>query len=281
VTATSRRAIRLPIVKRVLALVAVAFLARCAWPHRERAELRVATFNIEDFPKDARQVDGAFAEIAATGASIIAVQEIGDAELMERVARERLGGSWQFVYADTGARAHDIGVLYDGDLWTVRGVAVHDETRLGGRHKPALEVRLAHGSDDLAVFVVHLKSGGDSHAIRTRQLAALAPVLRAASGPLVLLGDFNATGPDDRADIAALARSAGLQWASEPLACTAFWSREDGCPRSQLDHVLSTHAPDAIEARGACATEGCDWQASCPLYTEQVSDHCPVVASYR
>jgi endonuclease/exonuclease/phosphatase family metal-dependent hydrolase len=248
--------------------------------HREPGTLRIATFNIEDFPKDARQVDGAFAEIAATGASIVGVQEIGDAELMETMASERLGTDWRFVYANTGARHHDIGLLYDSAVWTLAGSAIHDETRLGTKHKPTLEVRLAHEGDVLEVFVVHLKSGGDSRAIRERQLAALAPVLRGATGPIVVLGDFNATGDADRNDIAALARTAGLVWASESLACSAFWSRDDGCPRSQLDHMLSTRAPTSIEARGACATDGCAWQDRCPLYAEQVSDHCPVVATF-
>jgi endonuclease/exonuclease/phosphatase family metal-dependent hydrolase len=264
--------------KRLLVLAACVVVARCALVRHTHAPVRIATFNIEDFPKSSRQVDGAFAEIAATGASIVAVQEIGDAALMARAARERLGASWRFVAAGTGD--HDLGVLYDSSEWRLSRTAVHDETRLGGRHKPAFELVLAHGGRDLHVFVVHLKSGGAYHDIRERQLAALAPVLRAAGGPLVVLGDFNATGDADRTDIAALARDARLVWASEPLACTAFWSRDDGCPRSRLDHVLSTQQPSAIEARGACATEGCDWEASCPLYADEISDHCPVTATF-
>jgi endonuclease/exonuclease/phosphatase family metal-dependent hydrolase len=267
--------------KRWLALAAVVAAARCACRHEPTPEpVRIATFNIEDFPRDARQVAGAFAEIAATGASIVALQEIGDAELMERNANDRLGTAWRFVHASTGAGHHDIGLLYDAHVWTFVDSTIHDETRLGGDHKPTLEVRLARGGEQLHVFVVHLKAGGDSHAVRERQLTALAPVLRATRGPIVVLGDFNATGDPDRADLAELARTAGLVWATEPLACTAFWSRDDGCPRSRLDHVLSSHAPEHVEARGACATAGCDWQPSCPLYAHEISDHCPVVATY-
>jgi endonuclease/exonuclease/phosphatase family metal-dependent hydrolase len=264
-------------VKRWLVVIAIALAARCTCSTHHRDPVRIATFNIEDFPKDARQVDGAFTEIAATGASIVAVQEIGDAPLMESTARQRLGAAWRFVAAGSGD--HDVGVLYDGSAWTLAGTIVHDETRLGGRHKPAFEVRLARDGRELHVFVLHLKAGGDGHDIRERQLAALAPVLLTTPGDKIVLGDFNATGPADRDDIAALARDTDLLWTSEPLACTAFWSREDGCPRSRLDHVLASRRA-RIEVGGACATEGCEWQQSCPLYTQQVSDHCPVVATF-
>ncbi|MBA3541607.1 MAG: endonuclease/exonuclease/phosphatase family protein [Deltaproteobacteria bacterium] len=135
----------------------------------------------------------------------------------------------------------------------------------------------------MRVLVVHLKAGGDGRDIRARQYAALATVVRAVqhSGErIVLLGDFNATADDDRKDLARLAALTGLRWATEPLACSAFWSRDDGCPRSRLDHVLTWAPPRRVEAAGACATEGCDWQDRCPLYAEQVSDHCPVVVTF-
>jgi hypothetical protein len=96
-----------------------------------------------------------------------------------------------------------------------------------------------------------------------------------------VLGDFNATDDDgDRADIARIAASGGLVWATEQLACSAFWSRSDGCPRSRLDHVLTWGTPATVEAGGACATAGCDWEQSCPIYREQVSDHCPVIVTF-
>jgi endonuclease/exonuclease/phosphatase family metal-dependent hydrolase len=95
------------------------------------------------------------------------------------------------------------------------------------------------------------------------------------------MGDFNATEPADREDLARLARATGLVWATEGLACSAFWSRDDGCPRSRLDHVLTSTAPRSVTAAGACATEGCDRQDRCPRYVHDVSDHCPVVVDLR
>jgi endonuclease/exonuclease/phosphatase family metal-dependent hydrolase len=98
---------------------------------------------------------------------------------------------------------------------------------------------------------------------------------------LVVLGDFNATEAADRRDLARLAAATALVWASEPLACTAFWDRDDGCPRSRLDHMLASTRPTSIAATGACASAGCEWEASCPVYADAVSDHCPVVATFE
>jgi endonuclease/exonuclease/phosphatase family metal-dependent hydrolase len=119
--------------------------------------------------------------------------------------------------------------------------------------------------------------------VRARQFEALARVAADAkrSGErVVVLGDFNATEDDDRTDLAALARTADLQWATAGLACTAFWRRDDGCPRSRLDHVLVSEPPLRAVAAGACATEGCSWQKSCPLYVDEVSDHCRVIVDF-
>jgi endonuclease/exonuclease/phosphatase family metal-dependent hydrolase len=174
-------------------------------------------------------------------------------------------------------------VLFDAQRWTLLSVHAHDDTRLeAGRHKPVLEVRLRRGSVIVVVLVVHLKALADGRDIRARQLVALARVIARVQQPgehVVVLGDFNATAAADRADLARLATQTGLVWASEPLACTAFWDRDDGCPRSRLDHVLMWERPREIRAAGACATHGCDWEPSCPIYSEHVSDHCPVVVT--
>jgi endonuclease/exonuclease/phosphatase family metal-dependent hydrolase len=280
----------------VVVLLAIAFMVRLFC--RDTAQggagrIRIATFNIENFPQSSGHVDAAFAELASLDASIIALQEIEQPALVKREAHERLGDSWHFVHVSTAPlpssahRAHHIGVLFDRDAWTLLSTTVHEGTRLEhGRHKPTFEVRLqpAGGGDAIRVLVVHLKSGSDGRPLRARQLAALERIVRdvARSGErVVLLGDFNATeDAGDRPDIARIASAGELVWATEELACSAFWSRNDGCPRSRLDHVLTWTTPATVTAHGACATEGCDWQESCPIYREQVSDHCPVVVEF-
>jgi endonuclease/exonuclease/phosphatase family metal-dependent hydrolase len=249
--------------------------------------VRIATFNIENFPQSRSQIVGAFAELARLDASIIALQEIERPDLVKREAHERLGPAWDFVHVDTAplpGHSHHIGVLFDRSRWTLLSTDVHDETRLEHRrHKPTFEARLqpVGGGDVIRVLVVHLKSGSDGRPLRARQLVALERVVRdvARSGErIVLLGDFNATDDDgDRSDIARIAEAGKLEWATEDLACSAFWRRDDGCPRSRLDHVLTWTAPASVTAKGACETEGCDWEDSCPIYRDQISDHCPIV----
>ena len=267
-----------------IALVALALagIAYATCRGRDQPPVVVATFNIEDFPKDDRQVTAAFDEIAALGASIVAVEEITDPERFAGAAHSRLGADWQFVSAPDD-KSHRLGVLFDHRRWTLRSRRIHDGTRLGG-HLPVFEVRLApvDGGSVVRVYVVHLKSGAEGRGVRVRQLAALDGIVRAAGGTgerVVVLGDFNATEPGDRTDLARLAKATGLAWATEPLACTAFWDRFDGCPTSRLDHVLIWSAPSRVVVAGACASEGCAWHDRCPLYADEVSDHCPVVVT--
>jgi len=264
----------------VLALIAI--LAIRVVCHHDADSVRVATFNIEDFPKDGRQIEGAFAEIARLGASIVAVEEIMDPAVFEREAHRRLGTSWQTVFEPFVERGYrHNGVVFDGDTFALVSTTIHDETRLDGRHKAVLEVRLRpiDGGEIVRVLVVHLRCCTEGRDTRARQHAALVDIVRAAvrSGDrVVVLGDFNATEQADRADLATLAQSTGLRWSTEGLACTAFWSRDEDCPRSRLDHVIAWSAGTA-RAGGPCATDGCDTTDRCPLYTDQVSDHCPVI----
>jgi endonuclease/exonuclease/phosphatase family metal-dependent hydrolase len=263
--------------------IALVLAWRC---HDEPARVRFATFNIENFPKDSRQIEGAFREIAALDASFVAVQEIGRPELFLREAKRRLGTQWDFASIDSrpiGERrpGHHIGVLFDRSKWTFAGITVHDGTRLdAGRHKPTVEVRLRAGGRVLHVLVVHLKATSDGREIRARQHAALIAIVREVkrSGErFIVLGDFNATADGDRVDLARLAAVTRATWATEALACSAYWSRDDGCPRSRLDHILMSFPPGRVRGAGGCASVGCDWQASCPVY---VSDHWWVVVTY-
>jgi endonuclease/exonuclease/phosphatase family metal-dependent hydrolase len=249
---------------------------------REPPALRLATFNIEDFPKNPAQVRGAFDELLATHAEIIAVQEIDDPALFARAAHERFGRQWQFVpsaWTQPEEHSRHLGVLFDTTRWQLAGTTLHTDTTLGVQHKPTLEVDLlpVGGGDVIRVLVVHLKAGSDGHDIRMLQLAALGRILDRlpAGSHTVVMGDFNATEDGDRT---AIARIAGrrLTWATQSLACSAFWRREDSCPRSRLDHVLTWRAPHEVEALGACKRDGCATQNSCPLYATQISDHCPV-----
>lgn len=267
------------------AIVLLAVLALfCLVFHRSQRSVTVATFNIENFPRSERQVEGAFRAIGELDAPIIGVQEITDPPAFARYAQARLGESWRFVTHRNGPVQH-LGVLYDSARYTLSYTRTHTETQIEGRHKPCLEVRLRPegGGRAIRVFVLHLKAGGDFAAVRREQLRRLEPVLAEAVeswDDLVVLGDFNATGDADREHLAALSRRLGLHWASEPLACTAYWNRRDGCRGSALDHMLTREVSVDIAARGPCERIGCEPGDRCPVFHREVSDHCPVTASW-
>ena len=238
--------------------------------------LRVATFNIETFPKSQRQIEGAFDILKSLSPAAVGVQEIVSPERFLQEAQERLGASWRFVHAAGTRDRLKVGVLYDGAILSFRSVRIHPLA--SGR--PALEVRLARSSGEvLRLIVVHLKAGGDSVEVRRRQLRSMRPILRNAvrSGEqVVVLGDFNTTGAEDREHLSALVRATGLVWASRNLACTSYWARRDGCLATPLDHALTWRPPRRIAARGPCERVGCDRREQCPVFHREVSDHCPV-----
>jgi endonuclease/exonuclease/phosphatase family metal-dependent hydrolase len=265
-----------------LVIFAIALMALGLAYCGRAAPVRVATFNIENFPRDARQIEGAFAAIDALEAPVIAVQEITDPATFAREARERLGEEWRFV-ADDGGGIQRVGVLFDAERYTLAWSRTHDETRTYAGGKPTLEVRLrSRGSGRaLRVLVVHLKAGGAYAHVRREQLRQLRPVVEEAVASwdeVVVLGDFNATGDEDRETIARFSSATGLTWASEPLRCTSYWNRNDGCRGTPLDHVLTRRVPEDIAARGPCETIGCDPGDRCPAFHREVSDHCPVTA---
>ncbi len=270
----------------LVAIAVGALAARASCRHANLDRVRIATFNIEHFPKHARQVEGAFDEIAGSGASIVAAQEITDPAVFLAAARRRLAPSWEFVHDHRRIENHHhIGALFDRQAWRFVSSEVHDDTRLGQQDLPVFEVRLApvEGGDVVRILVVHLRSTTAGRPVRERQHEVIVKLARAArdSGErVVVLGDFNATEDGDRDDLADLARSAGLVWATQSMPCTAFWRRDDGCPRSRLDHVLTSEPPMRATAAGGCATDGCDRQDRCPRFAEQVSDHCPVIVDF-
>ena len=246
--------------------------------------IRIATFNIEEFPKNDRQIAGAFRLIAQLHADAVAVQEIRSPVAFAAAARERLGARWQFASANVTPNGApepiSMGVLFDADRFRLAAVRVHDATRIDGRGKPTVEVVLDRpGAPPLRLFVVHLKSGSAARELRAQQYRALAGILanaRRSPGQIAVLGDFNSTEDADRTDLAGLAARAHLAWATEGLPCTAFWRRDGDCPTSRLDHVLTWAPARHVEVAGPCA-ESCAARDRCPTYRDEVSDHCPVI----
>ncbi len=271
----------------LVAILAVALIAAAILARIGRGEpLRAATFNIERFPKGDGQASGAFDLLKALEVDVVGVQEITNPEVFAREARARLGPSWRFVAAERSPPMR-VGVLFDAARFDLVSTRTYDAIRTSERDRPAFEARLTRAGrpgPTLRVIVVHLKATSEGLDIRRRQHRALAPILRAAADSgdeVLLLGDFNATEIEDRQMLQELAVGAGLSWVSKGLDCTAYWSRDDGCLGSRLDHVIAWDRRARVKARGPCEEEGCATKDRCPVFTERVSDHCPVTVDLR
>jgi endonuclease/exonuclease/phosphatase family metal-dependent hydrolase len=262
---------------RVRLLIGVVVLGAMwfAWP--ERKELRVATFNIEYYPQTESQAQKAMDVIASLDAPVVALQEIRDKRHLEKTARARLGETWRFVGTD---HAFSTGFLFDSAKVKLLSTTTYQETVVFPGAIPAFEARFDNGGGDpYRVMVIHLKAGGENFPTRKRQFDALEPILkeiRKTKEAFVLVGDFNATGADDRARIKELAYNADLIWASHHLKCTCFWQRELDCVGSPLDQMLTSVDWESIHVAGECA-KGCPASDRCPAWRREVSDHCPVV----
>lgn len=275
--------------RRIVAIAAVVVAARlvCGGDARDEPRLRFATFNIENYPASDAQEAGALAAIRDTGASVVAVQEIMDPPRFRRALRHALGGSWSTAFVVLEDRSlHAVGLAFDRRVVRLGWARTNRATLVYPGARPTLEARLyrRRGGTAMRVFVIHLKAGGDGNAQRARQLEALAPSLAAARADgddVYVLGDFNATGPDDRALIERVSTRTGLTWASRDLPCTAYWDRDDGCLGSALDHVLTPRPPRDIFAADPCRRDGCAMRDRCPTFVHVVSDHCPVVVELR
>lgn len=282
--------LRRRVVAPVIALALVFGLAATRACPGPSAQVRVATFNIRSFPERTEQVEAAFAVIADLDVPIVAVQEIMDPQVFTAAAARTLGPSWRAEFGPwraEGGRPLLPGVLYDNHRYQLDYARSHRRTRIDGSGRPMLEVRLLARDDGptLRVFVVHLQAGGSEQQAERRraQLQAVTPILRhAAAGTdeVVMLGDFNSTGDADRELLRAFAHATELHWASEELACTSYWKPDGKCQGSALDHVFTSRPASETTARGPCESVGCAPGDRCPIFYDEVSDHCPVTATF-
>jgi endonuclease/exonuclease/phosphatase family metal-dependent hydrolase len=271
---------RLPRIVAVLSFVAAAcaLVTTFIAAGEDERLLRVATFNIEYYPKSEAQAQRALDVIGALDAPLVAVQEITAPYHLANTARARLGDAWRLVVVNHRMAT---GVLFDTRRFALVSTHTHVSTVVIPAAIPVFEVRFddVETRERVRVFVVHWKAGGDNFPARKQQMDAFAPILDAARGSgdrIVVLGDFNATGDDDRVRIGALAKNARVEWATRALGCTCFWQRERDCVGSALDHILTTERVRSVRAAGECA-KGCPTTDRCPAWRDEVSDHCPVV----
>jgi len=271
-------------------------------PTKGDDRLRVVTWNLRNFPGEKQDLERVRQRLRELDADVIAVQEIHNAE-----ALIALMPGWELRLSEGGGRGHQrLGVLFDPGRVEIVGEPVeHRELALGGRVRPALSVymRARGGGPDFHVVVVHLKARASGYEMRREQWPALAAVvegLRRRDPDVIVVGDFNATGPEGQAAeveidaLAAVLGPVGLRQVASEGGCSAYWDgpRRDAWQEPSLLDLMWVGGLDgAIDgesraiALGHCARHHCAAFRSTEAYPDldftAVSDHCPVALDLR
>ncbi len=275
-------------------------LGRRGLPPRGDDTLRIATFNLENFPGDHQDLERLRETLLGLEADLVAVQEVKDPEALQQLVPELA-----LEVSKGGGRGHQrLGFLYDPATLEIVGEPTeHAGLTLGGRVRPAYSARLRAIPEgpDFFVVVVHLKAMPDGLDERERQwpqLLSLIERMRAEDPDVIVLGDFNVVGGPDGADseseeldrLDELLEGASLVRIPNETGCSAYWdgARRDAWKEpSLLDliYVASLEEADVSTSRahagGHCGRHRCQPLRSTKAHPDldyaRVSDHCPVV----
>lgn len=262
------------------------------------AGLRVATWNLHNFPDPQQDLSRLHDRLAGLDADLLAVQEVVDP-----TALQTLLPGWQLALSEQGGRGHQrLGIAFDpARLELLEPAREHPQLGMRGHVRPGFSayLRARGGGPDFHALVVHLKARPEGHPLRVQQwslLAAIVGDLLRRDPDLILLGDFNPTGPEGgspQQEIAALEAvlgPVGLRRVAPSEPCSAYWdgARRDAWQEpSLLDlvWVAGLHPDVDASARARplhhCARHHCQAFRSTQSHPEpdyvDLSDHCPVL----
>jgi endonuclease/exonuclease/phosphatase family metal-dependent hydrolase len=278
-------------------------------------EVRVAHFNLRNFPLDERPEEAAsgFSRrtnicdtqqvLAGLEADILGFVEVCDTRRFPPILRRAGGGRpMRVLFSDDGGRGgQHLAVAWDADRFElVEGPIEISELIVKPGLRPGLAVRLRATWDpsfDITVIEVHLDAGRDDLEHRLDQLRILGDwvsgwVETSGDSDVVLLGDFNTMGGFGVAPSAelglvdAVLADVGLERLDNATGCTQYWDgpgAPDGVFRaSMLDHVYLGGVEAAAPARSwlHCRRLQCGELVSRRGAEDgtffDVSDHCPV-----
>jgi len=273
--------------------------------------LRVATWNLRNFPLDERPQEPGLSYVRRTNicdletalggldADLLALQEIRDTRRFPPILRTSSPGRrYRVLMATRGGRfGQRVAVAWDDAVVAAAGVPEEiDAVALDDDLRPALAVPLTIRADGrrLTVVSVHLAASPRGYPSRLDQYRALARWAAARAGELIIAGDFNTTGPpggstsDELVEADRLLGVAGLVRVRNASGCSEYWEAAgdpDGVLRpALLDGVwvrgVSTGPGPELTAWLHCRRAGCGELVSRPGAEDatfwDVSDHCPL-----
>jgi endonuclease/exonuclease/phosphatase family metal-dependent hydrolase len=278
----------------VAAAVVGAFLSirSCACSHEP---LHIATFNIENFGSAEKDTDTdrLLELVSALDADVIAVQEIEDPAVLERLA-SRLGRYTVALSRCGGGSNMRVGFLFDAKRVRLESLQEYAELDPRGEgactrgDRPGLLGRFAATDGRrFALLAVHLTALGDEEfaSKRRSQWRRAIAIAKSTPVPTAILGDTNSTGwlddrHGERSFIEDELAAADMKLLTEKLPCSEYFTRQDRLTPSMLDHVAVTSGFPAARAtlHGYCRELSCREipVRDAPPDFARVSDHCPV-----
>lgn len=275
-------------------------------PIPAREGLRVVSWNLENFTGDpnTHDLERLREVVLELDPDVLALQEINDPEAIAELLPE-----FEMVASEAGGRGHQkLAIAWRPDrVERIVGPIEHAELSLGGRVRPGLSAYLrGREGPDLWLVVVHLKAmseGIDQRRQQWPELVAIAeaagrrrPGAEPADRDLLIVGDFNSTGPpggiwaDEQRELAAALAPAELHRIPSLGGCTAYYEgrRRDAWKEpSEIDLMWvrgleeSLDGATRLQTGTHCARQSCQPFRSTDAYPEPdyegLSDHCPVV----
>lgn len=249
------------------------------------ATLDLACWNIENFPATADTPALVADLITSLELDLVVVEEIAsDAAFAELIARLPDHEAVLSTHRYTPTSYQKIGLIYRTGLVTVGTPELLFVTDTYAFPRPPFRVPVTVGGLTVDVIGVHLKAGGDPEDAARRAAAAvtLDNYLRAqidggGEDQIIVAGDWNErTDSESGRAVLAPLLAAPERYTFRDDAAVAAGDHSYVPFHSFIDHILTTHALDAVAA-GAAAPVPLDVQL--PRYQSLVSDHLPVVLS--
>ncbi|MBB4123975.1 endonuclease/exonuclease/phosphatase family protein [Martelella radicis] len=283
--------------------------------------LRIATWNIRWFPvgdprRPGKETDLAWLScaLAYIQPDILALQEITatrEADVAWAAVTDGLeaflGGDWRIDLQECGGEhVQHVGFLYNAervslsepfDAWQMNGAAEDDAHPCQNNLRPgrAAYARAIGGGVDFHIVALHSDSGTSARDFDHRQetverLDNLSEHLRSIQNDsdIIVLGDFNTMGADDRMNAAEeieflrrkiTGEAPGFRLVEPQLRCSEYFRGACGW----LDHIIIAEPMEEareVQARlsGYCSKlNGAPFGSSEPPAYRQLSDHCPLV----
>ena len=275
------------------------------------SQLRIGTFNLENFDGKDDQKLKAIAQIIEQNFDVIGLQEISTDGANQLKTKLDQSQAWNFILGETGGRQR-VALFYRKDLFTAQKVTEWQSVNLTGTLRSPLVTYLKAGQDqqsfDFTLVILHQKGGGgkDADRLRREQSDRLRQEVnqyqqnQQSDPDLVILGDFNSPSWSDQnrglrdapitfltKDIETNAQENCLKKRGQPKTTDGrprFSNRGTGCV---IDHIAVSQNPQGAEEEYLPQSlQILDPQkdlgfSSDRLYFQTISDHLPVRAIFR